>query len=62
MFRFCSLLFFAYCCFPKPQHITLVSYFTVLREDDSENEPPHKQTKQSNPDAGVDDIEVQALH
>lgn len=33
--------------------------FFENREEDSENEPPHKQSKQQGAEGGIDDIEVQ---
>lgn len=37
----------------------LMGCFFKNREEDSENEPPHKQSKQQGAEGGIDDIEVQ---
>lgn len=36
----------------------LMGCFFKNREEDSENEPPHKQSKQQGAEGGIDDIEV----
>lgn len=36
--------------------------FLENREEESENEPPHKQSKQQGAEGGIDDIEVRCRY
>lgn len=40
----------------------LMELFLENREEESENEPPHKQSKQQGAEGGIDDIEVQCRY